>query len=271
MSERKRVACFFTGGYTELNAMKLFMRKINNQLEYIQLCPTGPRKSKSMIQGRHTDIITPTHNGLTGDALINYILSFVKQKRFQEESYDAILIEDDKDHRFLSVQPGGTASLNIDELNRFEEDVRKKLNEICPDVPILFFLAAPEIEAWFIADWDNTFKKVYRDTLTTDQNNYFSFQFRKYVNEQILTQYYVNSIEEYGYFNGSYKKLSEEMQFALSKTDFLSSYRPAIEHRPIRYSKRVQGEMMLEEIDPQTVAEKCSLLFKKNLFDLQRL
>lgn len=271
MSEKKRVACFFTGGYTELNAMKLFLRKINSHLEYIQLCPIGPRKSKAMIQGRHTDNISPTHNGLTGEALINYILSFVQQKRFQEESYDAILIEDDKDHRFLSVQPDGTSSLNVDECNRFKQDVRKKLNDICSNVPILFFFAAPEIEAWFIADWNNSFSTVYKSQLTTHQNNYFSFQFRKYVNEQILTGRYANSIEEYGYFDGNYKKLSEELQTALRETDFLDDYQPTTEHKPIQYSKRVQGEMMLEEIDPQIVAKKCSLLFKGNLIDLQRL
>lgn len=53
VSEKKRVACFFTAGYTELNAMKSFMRKINDGVEYIQLCPIGPRKSKGAIKDRH--------------------------------------------------------------------------------------------------------------------------------------------------------------------------------------------------------------------------
>ena len=52
MIEKRRIACFFTAGYTELNAMKSFMRKINDTVEYIQLCPTGPRKSRRAIQNR---------------------------------------------------------------------------------------------------------------------------------------------------------------------------------------------------------------------------
>ena len=49
MSMKKKIACFFTGGYTELNAMKFFMQKINSQVEYIQLCPIGTRRSKDAI------------------------------------------------------------------------------------------------------------------------------------------------------------------------------------------------------------------------------
>lgn len=269
MSERKRIACFFTAGYTELNSMKLFVKKVNGRLDYIQLCPTGPRKSKEQIRRRHIDSVDPKYNGLTGEKLIDYVLSFIETDRFQEESYDAILIEDDKDDRFLSVQTDGSASLDISEWDNFRQKVKDKIHKIYPDIPVLFLFAAPEVESWFISDWSNSFGAIYKDILTAKQNSYFSVQFRKYVNEKILTQRYSNSIESYGYFEGSYKKLSEEIQDALAKTDFIDGYQPVTEHKPIRYSKRIQGEMMLEMVDPQIVKEKCSPLFKQSLFDLQ--
>ena len=50
--KRKRVACFFTAHYTELNAMKSFVKKINPDVDYIQLCPTGVRKSAKAIRNR---------------------------------------------------------------------------------------------------------------------------------------------------------------------------------------------------------------------------
>lgn len=271
MTEKKRIACFFTGGYTELNAMKLFMKKINDRVEYIQLCPTGSRKSKDAIRRRHTENIEIGQNGLTGASLISYVLNFVEKNRFKEEAYDAILIEDDKDDRFLFPNSDGTATIDKDGWERFYKDVRKRLEEKCPNIPILLFLAAPEVEAWFLSDWENSFGKVYSDRLTAPQNHYFSIRFRKYINEQIITPKYSSAIEEYGYFDSRYRKLSEEIQTALAERDFFADYTPSFEHDPIRYSKRVEGETMLEELDPQIVSQHCTSFFKNEFLALKKL
>lgn len=271
MTEKKRIACFFTGGYTELNAMKLFMKKINDKVEYIQLCPTGSRKSKDAIRGRHTDNIENKQNGLTRIDLINYVLDFVEKTRFKEEAYDAILIEDDKDDRFLYPQADGTATIDKGEWERFNQDVRDRLEAKCPGIPVLLFLAAPEVEAWFLSDWENSFGKVYTDRLTMPQNHYFSVTFRKYINDQILTQKYSDAIESYGYFDSKYRKLSEKIQAALAEKDFFVDYTPAFEHDPIRYSKRIEGETMLEELNPQVVSQHCTSFFKNEFLALQSL
>lgn len=121
MSERQKVACFFTGGFTEVNAMKLFLRKINSNIDFIQLCPTGTRRSKSDIQNRHIDNIDTKHSGLTGGALIEHIFAFIQRKEFQEEEYRAILIEDDKDDRFLDIQETGDAKCNKAAWEKFFE------------------------------------------------------------------------------------------------------------------------------------------------------
>lgn len=271
MKERKRVACFFTGGYTEINAMKIFMKKINDKVDYIQLCPNGPRRSKDTIKNRHIDTIAAKQSGLTGSELLEYVIDFFGKKRFQEEGYDAVLIEDDKDNRFLRVRPDGTASIDEEEWRYFMRAATAKLHSKYPDITVLFFFSAPEIEAWLLSDWDNGFGKVYKDSLSTQQNKFFSVRFRKHVNENILTLRYKDSIEEYGYFEKKYKKLSEEIQNALDENDFLNGDRSTSEPVTVRYSKRIHGEAMLAEIEPQKVMQNCNTLFKYGLLALKEL
>lgn len=79
MNGKRRVACFFTAGYTELNAMKFF-GKINDKVEYIQSCPIGSRKSKRAIQNRHINQIVKEQNGMTGEKLIEFVVDFIGGK-----------------------------------------------------------------------------------------------------------------------------------------------------------------------------------------------
>lgn len=269
MNEKRRIACFFTAGYTELNAMKSFMRKINGTVEYIQLCPIGPRKSRSAIQNRHIDQIDKNQNGMTGEKLIQFVVDFIKEKRFEEEMYDALLIEDDKDARFLTIEENGRVSIDESSWECFKNEVVERIREKRPNIPIIFFYAAPEVEAWFLADWENSFGSVYKNTFTTQQNDYFNVKFRKYVNDYILTDRYKNCIEKYGYFEEKYRKLSEEIQNALERIDFLEDYMPEIEHPLIAYSKRIQGEDMLEGIEPQAVLHNCTFFFREGYLALQ--
>lgn len=271
MNEKKKIACFFTVGYTELHAMKLFMKKINDGAEYIQLCPIREKRSKKSIKDRHTDGVRSEQNGLTGRKLIDHITSFIERKEFLDEKYDAVLIEDDKDDRFLCKQPDGSAIIDEAKWEIFKGDITKKIKDKYPDMPVIFFYAAPEVESWFVADWDNSFGKAYIGEFTKQQNEYFSIKFRKYVNDTILTDQYRENIEGYGYFDGIYKKFSDEIKFALDKTDFLEEYKLGTEHPTVRYSKRNQGMYMLEQIDPQTVLQKCNFFFKEGYWQLKTL
>lgn len=266
MSTPKKIACFFTGGFTELNAMKSFMERINGNAYYMQLCPNAPRKSRDSIRNRQS--IDNCQSGLTGNHLISYVLEVVKKPYFIRESYDAILIEDDKDARFMNEE---TASIDLEKWENFKNNLKLQLIERGITVPVIIFLAAPEIEAWFISDWENSFGRVYRDSneLNGSQNMFFSTVFRKHINDNILTGLYSNTIESYGYFDGKYRKLSEEIQTALNNTDYMAEYTPTFEHTPIRYSKRKQGELMLESIDPNTVLEHCTVFFKEGFLALQ--
>lgn len=271
MNEKKKIACFFTVGYTELYAMKLFMKKINNDAEYIQLCPIRERRSKKSIKDRRTGGICSDQNGMTGKQLINHVLSFIERKEFQAEEYDAILIEDDKDDWFLSEQPDGSSKIDDAGWATFKEDVTREIKNKYPNMPVIFIYAAPEVEAWFLADWDNSFGSVYIDKFTGQQNLHFSTKFRRYVNKFILTDRYKECIEEYGYFDGAYRKLSDQIKNALDVTDFLEDYRSEMEHPTVRYSKKDQGMIMLEQIDPQAVLQKCTFFFKEGYWQLKAL
>ena len=271
MNPRKRVACFFTGGYSELNAMKSFLKKANDKVDLIQLCPTGERRSKSQITGRHTDNIQRNHSGLTGTALVDFVLDFIKKKRFLDEEYDAILIEDDKDSRFLSVHANGIAGIDNDAWEQYKQNIVDAVREAGVNIPVIIILAAPEVEAWFLSDWDKSFGKVYAEDFNREQNEYFSVTFRKYINQSVLTAQYKDSIESYGYFDGEYKKLSGEIQKALDEIDFLEHFRPGEPHYSPRYSKRIQGEAMLEAVDPNQVVQHCAVFLKGGLIQLQAL
>lgn len=271
MNEKKRIACFFTAEYTELNSMKLFLRKINNNVEYIQLCPIGPRKNKAGIKSRDIGSIDINQSGLTGQALINFILCHIETSAFIREKYDAILIEDDKDDRFLTIQPDGTAKIDEGAWEQHRISVISALHTKYPEIPVLFFYAAPEVETWFLADWDNSFGNAYKNILSEPQNSYFSTVFRKYVKDNILTEPYCECLESYGHFDGKYKKISTEIQKALVSKDFLESYGHEPDHKIVHYSKRQHGAVMLENIDPQKILTSCPYFFKAGMHELQAL
>ncbi len=274
MTNRKRIACFFTGGYTELNAMRGFLRKINPQADYIQLCPTGKRRSKKDIMGRHIDVMDPEQNGLTGKALLDHMLSFLDSNRFREEGYDAILIEDDRDDRFLSLRSDGSSRIDRAAWEKFQQDVRSQVERYAPGIPVLFILAAPEVESWFIADWEHGFGQVFRSFFSRSAPQYYHFfqgKLRRYVNETILTSCYQDRIEEYGYFDSVYRKLSAQLQAALAEEALFEGYPGEEEPPALSYSKRTQGEDMLWALEPQQVLRHCPLFFKDGFLALQKL
>ena len=266
MKKRLRLACFFTAGYTELNALKYFFRKINAEVDYIQLCPTASRRSKNAIRNRHNDNICRNQSGLTGDSLMDFILEFIGKDRFKEEDYDAILIEDDKDDRFLRVSSDGYGEIDIEAWHQYESDVKNKISELTT-IPVLFLMASPEVKAWFYADYSNGFGHVYRNELGTF-NDTFSIKFRKYLNDNIITSHYVDEIESYGIFDGAYRKLSEEIQDVLKSTD-LAAYMGRV--LDLDYSKRLEGEEMLYSIDPEGVQGCCKVFFAPFFWDLKKI
>lgn len=283
---KKYVAGFFTGGYTELHELPEFFKKINPDLNIRQICPHTDKKSKQDILSRNcaTVQIDNSHSGLTGDALIEYICDFVKKEAFHREQYDAILIEDDKDDRFLTITKDGHSEIDSVAWNTFKVDTSKKIHQAIreslsdsqddiSDIPIIFFWAAPEIEMWMIADWSNGFGSIFNDvSLHRKTIQQLEHEFKRTVNQTILTPYYQNAFEAYGYFNGHYVKLSEEIQHSIVAPDgFLPRVLPpesGFDYSSIRYSKKTTGGVLLSRILPQNVLTHCNFFFKEGYHEL---
>lgn len=184
--------------------------------------------------------------------------------------YDAILIEDDKDDRFLKVLEDGTAEIDYAGWNAYKDKVTAEINKLCPGIPVIFFLAAPEVEAWLIADWKSSFAKIYRGHFTQKEHKTFQWKLYDFVVKKILTARYKNSIESYGYFENKYAKLSENIQEALESPEFWETL-SSIAVRNLHYSKKLHGRKMLAEIEPERVLGKCSVFFRDAYFALREL
>lgn len=272
MSAVKRVACFFTGGYTELNEMKNFMGRINGDIKYIQLCPYGTKRSKDSVLKRrkHTKNMVPSQSGLTGQCLIDHVLSFIKTERFAEENYDAILISDDKDNRFLRIDENGYSSKDVYQWDMFKSELVEKIHQSYPDLPVVFFFSAPEIEAWFVADWNNCFEEEYKDCFGMKQQKLLSHRLRCWVKDHVVTEHYTDKIEDYGYFDFKYRKLSEQIQDMFENPCLFEGVAQSNDAH-IGYSKRKNGENMLGRLNPENVLKKCNFYFREGYYGLKNI
>lgn len=69
-------------------------------------------------------------------------------------------------------------------------------------IPIIFLYASPEIETWFICDWNNSFQHVYED-------KFFCLHLKKYLDEKIVKGYWQKGIENFGMEDEKYIKLQK--------------------------------------------------------------
>lgn len=203
----ERIACFLTCGYTEAGAMQFFLRKINDKYEYKQYLPNKTIKKKGDIKS-----IDPKISGLTGEKLLEKIYDILEKHREEIGRCKAVLIEDDLDGRFRDY-----SDERIEEYkNQIILKVREKLQK---NVPVFILYASPEAESWFIADWKNGFEYLYGYSgIVTDVEYhaklFFLHQLKWYVERNVLKEYSEN-IEEYGWFEGKYIKLSDQIIYAI--------------------------------------------------------
>lgn len=175
------------------------------------------------------------------------------------------MIEDDKDDRFLSVESEGYSTIDRQSWNEYQEKLLIKIGSKRPNIPVFIMLAAPEVEAWFLADWENSFGNVYEEKLGKMQNKQFEYQFHQFVNQKILTDHYRSDLENYGCFKKSYHKLSEEIQKALLTNRFLYETDNS-EEISVTYSKRNEGSRMLSTIEPEHVEKNVPIFSERHIF-----
>ena len=232
-----KVGYFCTGGYTETGSIQGFLERINPNVRFVRCFPMVNKPCLKI--GRMSSTPIRSQNGVSGDELINEMKSKLRHPGMGE--FDVILLIDDLDCRFKRA-----GAPNYQE---WRNSVNKELCQLlCREVSFEVMFASPEIEAWFVADWNNTFAKEAQYRAIKDQLRYSICS--SDINE------FINNIEEYGgyYHNGScYNKLSTRIQQIFNGINSQPNY--------IEYSKRIHGVGMLARLDPSIVAEKCRLYF----------
>ena len=258
-----RIACFLTCGYTEAGAMQFFLKKMNNRYEYKQYLPNKTIKKKGAPKSINSKI-----SGLTGDALLEKIYSILEKNRDEIGKCKAVLIEDDLDGKFH-----GYSDEWIEEYkNQIIQKVHEKLQK---DIPVFILYASPEAESWFIADWKNGFEYLYSDSgvVTDVEHNakrFFLHHLKQYIENNVLKEYTEN-IEDYGWFSGKYIKLSDciidvvqtEIKEDIQKIPNANKgyVNQIVASRDLYYSKKLHGDRMMRNIQPDIVAGKCRKYF----------
>lgn len=207
-------------------------------------------------------------SGLTGEALLEKIYSILEKHRNEINRCKAILIEDDLDGKFHEYNDDDVIAYK----KQIIDHVHKKLES---NLPVIIMYASPEIESWFIADWKNGFEFLYTGSgvvknITHNAKLLFTHHLRQYIKNEILKEY-ADNIESYGWFEGKYIKLSDEIIEAvqtkvkeyMSGLPTINSFQleEIVESRDLYYSKNLHGRIMLRQIQPTIVSEKCSRYF----------
>ena len=264
------IACFLTCGYTEAGAMQFFLKKINDRYEYRQCLPNKTIKKKGMPKK-----IDDYMSGRTGEALLEKVYELIEKHRDEYSQCRAILVEDDLDGRFAGYSQKEVGEYNRKIIEKIQDKLGKKL-------PVFVLYASPEAESWFIADWENGYKYLYCDRgivddVENDARQFFVYHLKEYIDNEILKEYKDN-IEEYGYFDGKYIKISDEIidavqsgvkekigQLPRANKDYVDQIRNS---RKLYYSKKLHGQRMLKNIHPDIVADKCKRFFGDTYKDL---
>ena len=270
---KEKISCFLTGGYSEAGYMQQFLMKINPQYQYMQQLPNKTIKKRGVVKQ-----ISDEYSGLTGDALIDKICELLEREKVRDEVLEsrAILIEDDTDNRFTG--------LNADELLQKEAMVRAKIcNLLGREIPVLFLYACPEIESWFIADWENGFGGLLSDktrmrSLSPETRQYCNIRIHQAINHNVLggeenPERFAEHIP-YQKISDRIKREIEQFSKAPRTDNPNISFEMETEitnSREVYYSKRSDGGMMLKRLNPDAVASVCDEYFRKNFQDLKNL
>lgn len=263
MAMVERIACFLTCGYTEAGVMQAFLKRINSKYEYKQYLPNKTIKKKGQPKKINDEI-----SGLSGEALLKKIYEILEKNRDDISKCKAILIEDDLDGRFYGK--------NEDEIEEYKQSIIAKVHgKLKKELPVYFLFASPEIESWFIADWKNGFEFLYTESgivkdLEQNIRLFFVHHLKYFINKNVLGEY-CNNIENYGWFDSGYVKLSDQIidaiqikvkEYINTLSNINLDYAKRIyESRDLYYSKKIHGYVMLNNIDPQIVAENCKVYF----------
>lgn len=182
--------------------------------------------------------------GKTGKSLINEIKERLSIALSKDGKCDAILVIDDLDCHNETIQKDRFIK-TINSLKRSKE------------IEKFIAFASPELEAWIIADWDNSVARHYdfrgrhnqmRHWLSTVKNVSFA------------------SPESFGIYNQTRDTCEEKLSNAIIE----STMRTEEDRKCSRYSKALHTPELLLHIDPLVVKDKCPLFRQLYFFLYER-
>ena len=225
-------------GWTEI-VFDVFLQKIFNECEIdaklVRKCryyAKGPKPTRNPDAAR----INTAKSGYTGVRLLREIYDTMKMEIDNgNELPDMLIISDDTDCR---VVYDGSCRRYIYNSHIYREEVVKiehLVHDANQETKIIFMLAAPEVEAWFLADCRHSFC-----------NEFSGFTLQK-LNMQCGGIFPIAELE-----NFSTLYMGDSCEMKLSE-DCITQFQ-GVE----RYSKRIQGQEFLQKIEPSAV---CSLRY----------
>ncbi|MCF8096169.1 MAG: DUF4276 family protein [Desulfobacteraceae bacterium] len=175
----------------------------------------------------------PPSHGKTGTSLVKEIRKRLLESLQKDDSCAAVFIVDD-----LDCRPPENA----------RQSLRRVVND-CLDTgctPVCIGFAAPELEAWLIADWENTLQSHPDFRSRASRMNYL-----------LSSQFAVpmHAPESFGKLD----EKSGSCRHKLSDDLIEASVRAAQSPAAAEFNKARHTPEMLRKIDAQRVAEKCPL------------
>lgn len=217
---------FSGGGEAEVRGFFPFLEKTFPGCRFERKTPVrqkpGPKANKAGSYGR------------TGQSLIEQIKQELPLAlKAEPNKCDLILVFDDLDCRDSETQK----SKILSEISTIPE---------CADIKNFVGFAAPEIEAWIIADWNNSIAK----------NSDFRGRHER-MRWWLSTQRKV-SFENPESFS-EYDSQRDCCREKLSEYLIESSVQDEVDRDKPRFSKGLHTPLLLREIDPNEVQKKCPL------------
>lgn len=242
---------FCTAGYTEVGGIEAFLKKLAPHIAWQRCFPAVHKPGPKL--GRGFPEPQAQHAGVTGRRLFSDMLRILSAHHSGSAcQLDVVVLIDDADCRFA-----GAAEPLAEQL-AWEASLTEQVRTATGNHKLSFhaLLAWPEVEAWFLADWDNSFGHRY------DQYHQVAHPLRRHIETCILHPLGWNDVERFGgrLLNGSCEqKLSTHLQNAFTTADPCRCHPPLqtklSEHPyPLHYSKRQDGPRLLARLDPAKVA-----------------
>ena len=186
----------------------------------------GPKPNKASGQGR------------TGKSLIEQIKQELPLAlKAEPNKCDLILVFDDLDCRDSQEEKKTIEKILEDEISKIPE---------CADIKKVVGFAAPEIEAWIIADWNNSIAK----------NSDFRGRhepMRWWLSTQKKVSF--ENPESFSEYDSQRDCCREKLSDALIE----SSVQDELDRDKARFSKGLHTPLLLREIKPNEVQKKCPL------------